>query len=421
MAEPQGHSLARNVTAAFGGEAIQALLSVAIFFGIFFQLSDEQWGLYVAVTATGLILGTLANLGSQELLLRNVSRGADLANEWGQTLVTQLGGTVVGIAVGLAVRPLFFAELDLVTSGLLLAINIFAFWTVEATVRVGQAIKDLAIGTQSRLLFALARLGGVAAFFVLGTGEVSHYALFAFPLALAGAVTAILVTSSYAGAAPRLAIPSTERLRRGLPFVGTAGAQDLLAGFDRPLLSANGFVVETGQYGIADRVVRMASIPTMALVRATAADFFQTGEKRDRQSLDLAVRFAKPAIAYGMVASLGLIFGAWLFDDRLPDRFDPVLPMLAALAALTTLHAVQLFPANLLTGTDRQTLRLVLYLFAVGVNIGLNIMWIPRWNWRGAAAATLVAESLLAITLWLVAWKVSEPDKVREDQGVASE
>ena len=76
--DSEGRSLLRNVTAALGGETIQAGLSVVIFFGLFFQLSDQDWGLYVAATTTGLILGTLMNLGSQELLVRNVSRGASL-------------------------------------------------------------------------------------------------------------------------------------------------------------------------------------------------------------------------------------------------------------------------------------------------------------------------------------------------------
>lgn len=93
-------------------------------------------------------------------------------------------------------------------------------------------------------------------------------------------MSALIATSRAADIQPRLAFPDRERLIRGLPFVGTSGAQDLLAGFDRLLLSANGFVVETGQYGIADRSLRISSIPTMSLVRATWSGFFQVGEAR---------------------------------------------------------------------------------------------------------------------------------------------
>ena len=194
---------------------------------------------------------------------------------------------------------------------------------------------------------------------------------------------------------------------RGLPFVGTSGAQDLLAGFDRPLLSANGFVVETGQYGIADRLLRISSIPTMALVRATSADFFQVGEARDHRSFSLAVRFARPAVAYGVAISIAVAIGSLVVRGFVPDRFEPILPMILLLSALPTLHALQFFPANLLTGTDRQTTRLVLYLLAVAINVALNLWWIPIFGWPGAAVATLIAEAVLAFSLWLTAWYVS--------------
>lgn len=400
-------SLVSNVIAALGGEAIQAIFGVAIFFGVVFQLSQESFGLYVAVTATGLILGTLANLGSQEILVRNVSRGADLSDEWGKTVTTQAIGALIGLGIGMAVRPIFYPDLSWLTAFIFLALNIFVFWAVETTVRVGQATDNLTIGTRGRLFFGIGRLVGVASFLLIGTGDIDDYALVAGPLGLAGGAAAVLQTIKTTSTRPRLSLASMDRLIRGIPFVGTAGAQDLLAGFDRPLLSANGLVVETGNYGIADRIARISSIPTLALVRATASDFFRSGETDDRRTFALATQYARPAIAYGFTASIGVGTAALLLRGFVPDRLEPVLPMLAALSALSTLHATQLFPANVLTGTDRQSTRLVLYISAAGLNIVLNLLWIPIWGWPGAAAATLVAETLLAILLWIVAWRLT--------------
>ena len=406
----QNRSLLKNLSAALGGEAIQALLSVAIFFGLFFQLDDADWGRYSAVAATGLIIGTIANLGSQELMVRNVVRNGDLADEWGQTVATQVSGALIGLALGLAVRPIFFPDLHLLTALALLSFNILLLWSVETTVQVGQATSDLSIGTRGRLAYAVGRLSGVGVFALVGTGNINHYAAIATPLAFGGAAVAIRSAIRKTGTTPRPQRPTRERLVRGIPFVGTAGAQDLLASFDRPLLSANGFVVETGQYAIADRIARLASIPTMALVRTTAADFFRSGEHNDRETFRLAIRYARPAVLYGVLASSSIAAGALLMRGHAPERFEPVLPMIAALAALTTLQAIQLFPANVLTGTDRQPARLTLYLGAAGLNAGLNLLWIPEHSWRGAAAATIVAESALAVMLWLVAWRTTRSD-----------
>lgn len=409
MSQPQSRSLIQNIRAALGGELIQSGISVVIFFGVFFQLSERDWGSYVAVTTTGLILGTLMNFGSQELLVLNVSRGAELAREWGFTLATQIIGALIGLALGLAVRPIFFADLGILTTALLLLVNISFLWKVEATVRVGQAIKRLSIGTAGRLYFALSRIAAVGVFWIWGTNDVDDYALLAAPFAAAGTLWAIIATARATSARPEIAIPSRARLIEGLPFVGTAGAQDLLAGFDRPLLSSNGFVVETGQYGVADRLLRISSIPTMALVRATSADFFRVGESRDSRSFPLAVKYARPAVVYGTGIAIVAALASWMLTsvDLVPDRFQPVLPMITLLAALPALQAAQLFPANLLTGTDRQTTRLAIYLVAVGVNISLNLLWIPTFGWQGAAVATIIAETVLAASLWLVAWRVT--------------
>lgn len=403
--EPRG--LGRNIAAAFGGEVIQALLGVAIFFGLFIQLSDREWGLYVAVTTTGLIIGTIANLGSQEILVRNVARGSDLAAEWGQTLTTQLVGGLVGLAVGLALRPVIYPEIPFGTTAVLLLFNISLFWLVETTVRVGQSTHHLAIGARGRLSYAVSRLAGVGAFAASGADDLTSFAMFAFPLATLGTFAALAQTVRATQTRPKFGLPPIERLTRGFPFVGTAGAQDLLAGFDRPLLSANGFVVETGQYGIADRIARLASIPTLAVVRATAADFFTTGEHDGPTTFRLAVRYARPVMIYGVAASIGLAATALIAQNFVPDRFVDVMPMIAALAALAALHATQLFPANVLTGTDRQSTRLVLYATAAGLNICLNLLWIPERGWRGAAAATLIAEASLAAMLWIAARRVT--------------
>ena len=357
--KPTGRSLVANVSAALGGELIQAGLGVIIFFGLSFQLTEFDWGLYVSATATGLILGVVMNMGSMELLVRNVSRSGNLEAEWGKTITTQLLGGLFGLAIGLAVRPIFFAEMSLFASFAILSFNIFLFWAVETTVRVGQATDDLSIGTRGRLFFAIGRLFAVGIFALTGSDSLDTYTQLMLPLTIVGAGVAVIAASKTTATTPKLALPSQSRVIAGLPFVGTSGAQDLLASFDRPLLSANDFVVEAGQYGIADRVARIAGIPTMALVRATASDFFRAGERDTRETFQLATKYARPAVAYGFAASLALGFGSLLARGFVPDRLEPVLPMLTALAALSTLHAIQLFPANVLTGTDRQTTRLV--------------------------------------------------------------
>ncbi len=62
-----------------------------------------------------------------------------------------------------------------------------------------------------------------------------------------------------------------------------------------------------------------------------------------------------------------------------------------------------MFPANMLTGSDRQPLRTALYGVAVVVNVVANLVLIPRSGWEGAATSTLLAEAALVIALWVAA------------------
>ena len=63
------------------------------------------------------------------------------------------------------------------------------------------------------------------------------------------------------------------------------------------------------------------------------------------------------------------------------------------------LHAVQFPFADALTGLGRQPLRTGLVTGALLLNVGLNLWWIPRWGWRGAAAATVLCDAILAVAL----------------------
>lgn len=408
MTAAQNPGLARNIRAAFGGEFVQVPLSLIIFFGLAWQMDTRDFGFWVAITSSGMIIGTIANLGSQEILVREVARGGDLAGEWGITLATQLIGATAGFAVGQLARLVFFPEVGAMTAFLVMATNLYFIWIVEGCVRCGQATRVLRVGARARLIFAISRTMAVLVFVAIGSARLEVFAVVAFPFALFGAAIAVLDTAAVTGARPRIARPTLERIRSGLPFVGTAGAQDMLAAFDRPLLTSFGFVADTGFYGIADRAVRLTILPTMAVVRATAADFFEIGGHDAPGAYKLAKRLSKPTAAYGAFASIVILVTSFLFDGWVPERFEDSVPMIRALSLIPFLQSLQLFAANVLTGINRQSLRMSLYGAAVVVNIVLNLLLIPTQGWQGAAIATIVAETLLAAMLWLAASRVTK-------------
>lgn len=402
---PRG--LAANIRSALGGEAIQFPLSLAVFLGLVFSLSEIDFGLWAAMTSTAMIIGTIGNLGAQELLVREVARGADFSKQWGVMLTTQTAGGLVGILVAIGARAIFFPEVGLATSLLIMMTNLLFFWSVEGCVRCGQAREQLQIGVRSRGVFAVSRVLGVAVFALSGSESLDAYARIAFPFALLGTGFALYQVMHVTKARPTFSAPTLSYLRDGLPFVGMYGAQDMLAQFDRPLMNRYGLTADAGFYAIADRAVRLASLPSTAIARATSADFFRTGGVDPAATFVLAKKFARPTAAYGAVAMIGTWIFVLLVRDVVPDRFETVVEMLVYLAPIPLFQALQMFPANMLTSVDRQPLRMMLYFMAVVINVVANVILIPRYGWEGAAVATLAAEMCLVVALWVTAARLA--------------
>ncbi len=406
MTAPRG--LWSNIRAAFGGDFVQVPLSLIIFVGLAWRLSEVDFGLWVAVTTTAMIIGTFANLGSQEILMREIARGRTFAGEWGTMLTSQALGAAAGMLIALLARQVFFPQVALTTALLLMPINLYLFWAIEGSVRAGMALRRLHLGARARLTFAVGRAAGVGVFVLSGSDDLDTYARIAFPFALVSAGLGVGLIGRATKTRPRFHRPERWRVVEGLPFVVSAGATDMLASFDRPLMTSYGLVAETGSYGIADRAIRLSTLPTLAVARATSQDFFETGHSEPSETYRLAQRYVKPTTAYGVFVMLVIWLLVATLGGLVPERFELVPTMLAWLAPIPVAHALQMFSGNVLTGTDRQPLRMWIFVGAALLNVGLNIVLIPTVGWEGAAMATLVAEFAAAAAMWVAAGRVAK-------------
>jgi O-antigen/teichoic acid export membrane protein len=61
-----------------------------------------------------------------------------------------------------------------------------------------------------------------------------------------------------------------------------------------------------------------------------------------------------------------------------------------------------MYAFNALMGLGRQRLCLVVTIRASLVNIACNLALIPRFDWKGAMALTMIAEGLSVVALWVL-------------------
>ena len=387
-------------------EVGQILVSLGIFLGLALVFTSEDFGRYSAVVAMAMIMANVAHLGSHVLMVRRVSRGADLEPEWQRTVTTVVIGTLVGANLLLLLRPVFVPNVGMRTFLLITLAQTTFFWLSEDSTQASQAMRKLEVGAKSKLTFAGARILSLIAFAIFGDASLTSWSYFSLAGAAVGSLGSVKITERAFGVKTRILPPNLEDIKSGLPFVLSTTSDGVLDSIDRPLLTRYKFDAAAGFYSIAYRIATISVLPIMAMARATDASFFEKGKRAPAEALDFAKRLTVRSAAYGLVAGVLLFTFAPLLPWLLGEKFEDVATVLRYVAVLPFLRGIQMFPANALTGSDRHNTRLGLMVFAMLLNLGLNLIFIPRFSWEGAAATTLIAESVFAVSLWIAAGRL---------------
>jgi O-antigen/teichoic acid export membrane protein len=108
-------------------------------------------------------------------------------------------------------------------------------------------------------------------------------------------------------------------------------------------------------------------------------------------------------VLYGSFASAAL----WLFAPILPHvlgtRYAAVVPAVRWLALIPFLRCIHSFLADAFSGAGLQRVRTVVQVLVALLNIGINLVILTRYSWRGAAWASLGCDALLVTAFWLSA------------------
>jgi O-antigen/teichoic acid export membrane protein len=192
------------------------------------------------------------------------------------------------------------------------------------------------------------------------------------------------------------------RARSGAGFSVNNAAVTVLTDFDKTLLVRNGLTTDAGVYGVAYRLSTIASLPIVGFMHATYPRFFEIGEAGGLQATAaFARKLAIPLALYGVMAGLALIVVAPLIPLVVGEGFRPSVPVLMLLAGLPLLRPLQSLPSDALTGADMQSTRTACWVAAAVLNVGLNLVLIPRHGLTGALVTTGISELFLLVLVAL--------------------
>jgi O-antigen/teichoic acid export membrane protein len=394
--------LLRDTTHLSIGQGLRLVIQAAYFVLVARSLGPDAYGAFVTLVALAALLGPFSGLGTPNLFIKNVRSGKRAtAVCWGNgILLTVVSGALltaaaVGLSVVLHLKTAPFAVLLVgVTDMVLLKVTELAAFGFTASDRM----KQTSIQT---VVSSLLRLGGIVGLMAtVHRVTLDRWVVVYLLTTLLGMVYA-LVKGSQLWGRPRTDLRALrEDATEGVFFSIAGSAATVYNDIDKIMLSKLADLASTGVYGAAYRVIDVSMTPIRSLAAAAYPRFFRKGIDGIGATYAYALTLLAKAAVYGSAASAGL----WLFAPILPhilgSKYDAVVPAVRWLALIPFLRCIHSFLADALSGAGLQRTRMAIQVSAALVNIGLNLVILPRYSWRGAAWTSLACDGLLVAMFW---------------------
>jgi O-antigen/teichoic acid export membrane protein len=403
------HTIARNSAFGFAAQGLMKVLSFAFTVLIVRHLGAEAYGQYAAVLAFGAVFIFLADLGLSPYTVRQVARARGEAAD--PTEVAALYGNV------LVVRMV----LSIITAGLLVAA---AWWTDRPPAMVGA----IALGSLGLLMYALqgtseAILAGFERLDLASGAKVLNQVIFVAVgavLLLLGSGYYGLIFASLAGvflmtvfswrAAHRLGVravrPDFKRwpglMRAGLPFGVIAFTLGLSYRFDTVLLNVFRGDAETGYYNAAYNLVFSAALISNVL----NTSLYPSLVRQASSAAGSLGRSYEQAFRYLVLLSLPIAVGCWATAEQLVpalfgEGYGPTAGVLQILIWAVPLMFVSEFLGYVVVIQGREGRVARAILLSTALNVGVNLLLVPRFGLQTAAVMTVVTEAVL-VTQYIV-------------------
>jgi len=367
-------------------------------------LGVESFGRLTAIAAVVLIAAPFSALGSGALIVKYGAIEPESTHRWlgaGMTL-SLIGAGVVG-ALLLMLSPVLIPVGTgmAVVWGLVLADFVCARGA-DLAASVFVAREEMHVTAFCQVLVPALRLLA-AGILLLSPTEVS----------LGSWVLALVLSSAASGTiCLLLAVRAVGRPALGLaPFHGHwgeaalfsigIGVQNAHNDVDKVMLGRLDGPVGTGVYGAAYRVVDTAWLPVRALLGAAWPRFFRYAQEGNAPLFGFVRAIAGPALLYSGAVAVGMIALADVLVPLLGEAYAESVPLLRVLAVVILIRCLHYLPADVLTGMGHQGLRTVIQVAVLVANVALNLWLIPRFGVWGAAWATIICETALAVALWV--------------------
>jgi O-antigen/teichoic acid export membrane protein len=340
--------------------------------------------------------------GVPGLLAREVARRPEEGRHWveaGTLLSLLFGGLFVGAlpAVAWAVGASAITTASIAVAALGMAmdgiarVQFAAFWAWER-----MDLEAKITGVQEA-----AYLAGTAVVLSFGGGPLAALAVFTGSRAL-GALGGWLLVGHHLGG---LLVPRVQRgtllstIRQCTPFAISDTLTLTYARFDAVMLGMWKGPAAVGLYQAATNLVLYFNVIARSINRALYPRMSRAWHVADRHGFSRLRDVSLRAIAcLGMPVLVGsLLLAPRTIDFLYGPDFAPAVLTYQLLVLVIPVRMLGNTFSLALAATDNQTPRTVAVSVAAALNVGLNLYFIPRFSFLGAAMTTVICEVLLLI------------------------
>jgi O-antigen/teichoic acid export membrane protein len=402
-------SLRRNTLWATLGQLSTVGLQALYFVVIGRTLGSYDYGLFVGVYSLVAVLSPYSTLGFGMVMLRDVSRDPQkLPSSWGKALsVLGFGSVVVTLLTLLASHFLFHRNLVLVVLCLALS-EAFCARAIELAGQAFQALHQLAWTARFNTLMGLARTLAALSLALFCAHRGVHASVLLWTLIYTG-FSLLSMVVALAVVHLRLVKPQWCRISRrecseGLSFALSNSSYSIYNDFDKTMLASYGFVQAAGTYAAAYRIIEVATAPIRAIYSAAMPRIFEYGSANTGGGIDKVMAFVrrllKGTVLYALIAFLLLFLLAPYLPMVIGKSYAASVPAVRILALIPLLRCFHYAAGNAISGCTSQWYRTSAQLFAAALNLGLNLVLIPHYSWKGAAVASLITDGSLGLINW---------------------
>jgi O-antigen/teichoic acid export membrane protein len=160
---------------------------------------------------------------------------------------------------------------------------------------------------------------------------------------------------------------------------------------------------DAGLYAAAYRIVQFGLVPISSLLSSSLTTFMDHDEQAEGQHVRRTFRFTLVAAAYSVLFGLLIyVLAPTITESRFFEDYRDATSIIRWLAPFILARAVVMFAINGLLGLGRTGERTAILVGGGILSLGLYLALIPTYSWKGAIAGTLVSETVVGATAWVL-------------------